>query len=196
MNDDVDRCPECQVRAYYTDDFVRVYQAYSTTIAQSAVANGTFVSPPFSMTRMTWVKPSFLWMMYRSGWGRKDPNQASILAVDITHEGFQQMLTQGVVSHFDPDHYVSAKEWQEATETSDIRIQWDPERDIYLNRLSYRTIQIGLRNQAVEKYCNEWIVNITDITDKVRKIDICITNGDLDTAYSLLPVEQPYHFAK
>lgn len=38
MNDDVDRCPECQVRAYYTDDFVRVYQAYSTTIAQSAVA--------------------------------------------------------------------------------------------------------------------------------------------------------------
>ncbi|MGR6438106.1 DUF4291 family protein [Proteus mirabilis] len=74
---------------------------------------------------------------------------------------------------------MSAKEWQEATETSDIRIQWDPERDIYLNRLSYRTIQIGLRNQAVEKYCNEWIVNITDITDKVRKIDTCITNGDL-----------------
>ncbi|WP_141653813.1 DUF4291 family protein, partial [Erwinia billingiae] len=34
---------------------------------------GTFASPPFSMTRMTWIKPSFLWMMYRSGWGMKDP---------------------------------------------------------------------------------------------------------------------------
>ncbi|MEQ4794570.1 DUF4291 family protein, partial [Klebsiella variicola subsp. variicola] len=71
-----------------------------------------------------------------------------------------------------------------------------PERDVYLNRLSYRTIQIGLRNQAVEKYCKEWIVNITDITDKVHKIDACIANGDLDTAYSLLPVEKPYHFGE
>ena len=148
------------------------------------------------MTRMTWVKPSFLWMMYRSGWGRKDANQASILAVDITHEGFQEMLTQGVVSHFDPDRYTTAEAWKEASENSNIRIQWDPERDIYLNRLSYRTIQIGLRDQAVEKYCKEWIVNITDITDKVRKIDACIANGDLDTAYSLLPIEKPYHFGE
>lgn len=196
MNDDVDRCPECQVRAFYTDEFVRVYQAYSNTIAQSAVANGTFVSPPFSLTRMTWVKPSFLWMMYRSGWGRKDPNQASILAVDITHEGFQTMLTKGVISHFDPDSYASGEAWKKAAEASDIRIQWDPERDIYLNRLNYRTIQIGLRNQAVEQYCKDWIVNITDITDKVHQIDACIANGDLDTAYRLLPVEKPYCFGE
>ncbi|WP_268843036.1 DUF4291 family protein [Proteus faecis] len=53
-----------------------------------------------------------------------------------------------------------------------------------------------MRNQAVEKYCNEWIVNITDITDKARKIDACIANGDLDTAYNLLPVEKPYHFGE
>ncbi|MDI8083747.1 DUF4291 domain-containing protein [Salmonella enterica subsp. enterica serovar Kentucky] len=24
---------------------------------------------------MTWIKPSFLWMMYRSHWGTKDPGQ-------------------------------------------------------------------------------------------------------------------------
>ncbi|WP_422570328.1 DUF4291 family protein, partial [Erwinia billingiae] len=29
---------------------------------------------------MTWIKPSFLWMMYRSGWGMKDPGQKRILA--------------------------------------------------------------------------------------------------------------------
>ncbi|WP_458785448.1 DUF4291 family protein [Vallitalea sediminicola] len=25
----------------------------------------------FKLNRMTWVKPSFLWMMYRSGWAKK-----------------------------------------------------------------------------------------------------------------------------
>lgn len=77
---------EKQLRAFYNNDFIRVYQAYSDTIADSALAHGTFVSPPFSMTRMTWIKPSFLWMMYRSGWGKKDPNQHRILAIDLTHD--------------------------------------------------------------------------------------------------------------
>jgi len=65
-----DKIFERKIRAFYTKDFIRVYQAYSDDIADSAIENGTFVSPPFSMTRMTWIKPSFLWMMYRSGWGK------------------------------------------------------------------------------------------------------------------------------
>jgi hypothetical protein len=44
-----------------------VYQAYSPHIAHAAIAAGTFVTP-FKQGRMTWIKPSFLWMMYRSGW--------------------------------------------------------------------------------------------------------------------------------
>lgn len=64
--------PTNEIRAYYTDDFIRVYQAFSYEIAESALDNKTSVSPPFSMSRMTWIKPSFLWMMYRSGWAKKD----------------------------------------------------------------------------------------------------------------------------
>jgi hypothetical protein len=63
--------PERQIRAYCSDAAIRVYQAYSHAIADSALAAQTFVSLPFSMTRMTWIKPSFLWMMYRAGWGKK-----------------------------------------------------------------------------------------------------------------------------
>ena len=60
-----------EIRAFYTEDTVRVYQAYNKVIANEAVKNGTFGSN-FKLDRMTWVKPSFLWMMYRCGWGTKE----------------------------------------------------------------------------------------------------------------------------
>lgn len=36
--------------------------------------------------------------------------------------------------------------------------------------LGYRTIQLGLRGNAVRKYVEEWITNITDITDYVQEL--------------------------
>lgn len=81
-----------QIRAVYDDGTIRVYQAYSDGIADAALASGTFVSPPFKMDRMTWIKPSFLWMMYRCGWGYKDDGQRRILAIDISREGFEWAL--------------------------------------------------------------------------------------------------------
>jgi hypothetical protein len=63
--------PYRQIRAVYDEHTIRVYQADSDEIADAALGKGTFVSPPFKMERMTWIKPSFLWMMYRSGWGAK-----------------------------------------------------------------------------------------------------------------------------
>ena len=78
-----------QIRAVYNEQTIRVYQAYSDAIANAALLNQTFVSPPFKMERMTWIKPSFLWMMYRAGWGFKDNGQNRILAIDIRREGFE-----------------------------------------------------------------------------------------------------------
>jgi hypothetical protein len=98
--------PECEIRAYSTPLFIRV-------IADSALKHQTFISPPFSMSRMTWVKPSFLWLMYRSGWGRKDKGQKRILAIDITHAGFAWALNHSCPSHRDPA--MSEEEWRLAT---------------------------------------------------------------------------------
>ncbi|PHM36568.1 DUF4291 domain-containing protein [Xenorhabdus innexi] len=180
------------IKAFYTDQYIRVYQAFSDSIADSATQNNTFVSPPFSMTRMTWIKPSFLWMMYRSGWAKKDEGQKRILAIDITHEGFKEIIQQGVISHYDPKMSVSRDIWKDKVQKSDVVIQWDPERDISLNKLEQRTIQIGLRNQAVENYVNRWIMNITDITDKAHDIHELVKNNQLDIAKSLLPEERVY----
>ncbi|EOC1289847.1 DUF4291 domain-containing protein [Cronobacter muytjensii] len=184
--------PTNEIRAYYTDDFIRVYQAFSDEIAESALENKTFASPPFSMSRMTWIKPSFLWMMYRSGWAKKDSKQKRILAIDISHTGFREMLKSGVLSSHGECHHNSLDNWRADIKKSDVIIQWDPERDIYLNKLNYRTIQIGLRNQAVEDYCKKWIINILDVTSHVEKMKEYIDAGDIQSAISLLPQERTY----
>ncbi|MEI8634955.1 DUF4291 family protein [Vibrio sp. PP-XX7] len=91
--------PIRQIRAVYNDQTIRVYQAYNNAIANAALEHGTFKSPPFKMERMTWIKPSFLWMMYRAGWGTKDDGQNRILAIDISREGFEWALEHSLLSH-------------------------------------------------------------------------------------------------
>nr|WP_312429674.1 DUF4291 family protein [Lacrimispora sp.] len=59
-----------KIYALYDNDTIRVYQAYNDIIANEAIKSGTF-GASFNMDRMTWIKPSFLWMMYRSGWATK-----------------------------------------------------------------------------------------------------------------------------
>ena len=54
------------ILAQFDEQHVVVYQAYRPSIAAYAVAHGKF-GQDFSFSRMTWIKPNFLWMMYRSG---------------------------------------------------------------------------------------------------------------------------------
>jgi hypothetical protein len=182
--------PLHQIRAVYDNKTIRVYQAYPDHIADTALARGTFVSPPFRMERMTWIKPSFLWMMYRSGWGLKDTGQARILAIDISHEGFEWALAHSCPSH--PAGSMSQEEWQIMRKDAPVRIQWDPERDLLLQRQPHRAIQIGLSKQAIDLYVGEWIQRITDITPLAHSIHALIARRDFESARSLLPVERPY----
>jgi len=55
------------ILAQTTDDFVVVYQAFNMITAQYAVAHQKLGGPAYSFNRMSWIKPNFLWMMYRSG---------------------------------------------------------------------------------------------------------------------------------
>ena len=56
---------------------VIVYQAYQPTTGHFAAKYGYFGNG-FSMSRMTWIKPNFLWMMYRSGWGTKEGQEVTL----------------------------------------------------------------------------------------------------------------------
>ena len=59
-------CEYKKITACYGENTIRVYQSYNHGIADEVLKLGRFGSR-FSMNRMTWIKPSFLWMMYRCG---------------------------------------------------------------------------------------------------------------------------------
>lgn len=179
--------PQRQIRAVFDESTIRVYQAYSPVIADEALRLGTF-GEHFSLGRMTWIKPSFLWMMHRCGWAQK-PGQERVLAIDITRGGFDFAVKNAVASSAGASG-LTAEEWKRRVAGSDIRVQWDPEKDVFGNSLPYRSIQLGLRGQAVRDYVSEWIVRITDVTDYVRVLDEKRGNGADIT--DMLPSELAY----
>ena len=179
-----------EVRADFTADTITVYQAYRDDIAESALAAGRF-APPFKRDRMTWIKPSFLWMMYRCGWATK-PGQERVLAVELTRTGFEWALEHACLSDFDRSLYQDRAEWSRRLRTSPVRVQWDPERSIHLAPLPYRSLQIGLSGDAVDLYVDEWTVAITDVTSTAGAIRDLLRNGDTSAATRLLPTERVY----
>jgi hypothetical protein len=181
------------VRAAFTDRDITVYQAYSPQIADGALAAGTFAAP-FKRGRMTWIKPSFLWMMYRSGWATK-PGQKRILAIQITREGFEWALAHAALSHYEPGTYDSQQQWAERKRASPVRVQWDPDRSITLAPLSHRAIQVGLSGEAVSRYLDHWITGITDITSLVHEIHDLVSDSKLAAARMKIPVERTYPLA-
>ena len=157
-----------KIYACYNERTIRVYQAYNNEIADQAVNTGHF-GDKFKIDRMTWIKPSFLWMMYRSGWAEKE-GQERILAIDLKIEGFRAIIQSAVLSAYDKSIYESYEQWEGRKLHSDVRCQWDPDRDIYLQPMERRAIQLGIKGRMVHKYVNEWIDEITDITKQVHNL--------------------------
>lgn len=173
--------PQCQIRALYDEATVRVYQAYNPSIALPAAQNNAF-PPTFSTSRMTWIKPSFTWMAYRSGYSFKDANQSHILAIDLHRKAFDELLDQTVLAKG------SCKE-------NEVVIQWDPERTISLEPLGYRSIQIGIWGETVLKYQRgEIIAKITDVTDQFRNVHRLVfgEKKDVQEAMQLILADRVY----
>ncbi|WP_433132338.1 DUF4291 domain-containing protein [Micromonospora sp. CA-240977] len=182
--------PVRQIRAHYSADTITMYQAYPPQIALPAVAAGRFVAP-FKRDRMTWIKPSFLWMMYRCGWATK-PGQERVLSIDITREGFEWALARACLSHYDRDLHGDTATWSRQLKTSPVRVQWDPERSLHLKALPHRSLQVGLSGEAVDRYVDDWIVAITDITPTVHRVRDLLRGGHEQAAADHLPVEHTY----
>jgi hypothetical protein len=156
--------PYRQIRALFDSETITVYQAYSEKIASAAVDSQRLdASPDFSPSRMTWIKPSFSWMMYRAGYSFKDSRQARILAIKMTHEGFITLLRNAELTH-------GQKELGSDSHSAKVKVQWDPERTPKLGKLQYRSIQIGIPGMMVKEWVEEWIVEIKDITAEAREL--------------------------
>ncbi|MFC4017591.1 DUF4291 domain-containing protein [Micromonospora sp. GCM10011542] len=182
--------PARQIRARHSADTITVYQAYPPQIALPAVAAGRFVAP-FKRDRMTWIKPSFLWMMYRCGWAT-EPGQERVLSIEITREGFEWALARACLSQYDRDVHSDKATWSRQLKTSPVRVQWDPERTPHLKALPYRSLQVGLSGEAVDRYVDDWMVTVRDLTPTVHRIRELLRVGDEQAAAAHLPVERVY----
>jgi hypothetical protein len=183
--------PFRQVRASFDDETITVYQAYSPAIAIPAARNNSYTGTPFSLGRMTWIKPSFLWMMYRCGWATKD-GQEQVLALRMTCVGFEHALSTACLSHFDADVYADHTAWEARRDATANRVQWDPERDLALRPLAWRSLQLGLSGDASRSLANEWTLAIDDITPLVHEIRDDVEAGRTEAALAKLPTELPY----
>ncbi|MFB7836692.1 DUF4291 domain-containing protein [Streptomyces sp. NPDC056056] len=182
--------PKYRIRALHTDRTVTVYQAYRPGIGLPAAREGRFPAA-WKRDRMTWIKPSFLWMMYRSGWGEKE-GQETVLAVEITREGFEWALRNACLSHYKRGFHPDQATWKRELRQAPARVQWDPERDPQLRELPYRSLQLGLSGEASRRYADEWTVSVRDVTPLAHRIHGLVRSGDLEAARALLPREEPY----
>ena len=179
-----------QIRADYDAQTLTIYQAYGVRIARPALEAGRFVAP-FSLARMTWIKPSFLWLMERSNWGRK-AGQEHILAVRLHRRGWDEALSLGTLTSYEKSAHRNPQIWRAEFENAPVHVQWDPERSIRGADLGINSIQIGLGRAVIERYVNEWVVEIRDLTPLVRKIHAFVQSGKVDNAKKLLPPERVY----
>ena len=163
---------ERHIYAAYDDEGVYVYQAFTPSIVQAALAKGTF-GAGFGLDRMTWIKPSFGWMLYRSGYATK-LNQEAILKIKLRHASFLTILRRSVETTFNPSVYGSEGEWTRALSRSEVRHQWDPERHIKGHKLDRRAIQIGIRGETVQAYMNEWIIGLEEVTTLAHAIQAAV----------------------
>nr|BFD93688.1 DUF4291 domain-containing protein [Kitasatospora sp. Xyl93] len=169
-----------EIRADHDDRTIVLYQAYPPAVADAALAAGRFVAP-FGFHRMTWIKPSFRWLMHRSNWAQK-PGQTRVLAVRTTREGWEEALARAVPTTAHPDELADAA----------VHVQWDPERSLRGAALNHYSIQVGVGRSLIRAFAEEWVVELTDLTPQVRRIAALVRGGQAAKAQRLLPPERPY----
>merc|ERR1712226_745418 len=176
--------------AEWDETGVNFYQAYNDEIADYAVQNQKFGGEFFKTERMTWIKPSFAWVLYRSGYATKH-NQTRVLKVKLSHESVANLLSECKCKH--------------GGGGSLGRVQWDPARDLFtsegtepMKMTQSRAIQIGLKGKLSKLYVDS-IIAIEDVTElchlvqkaHAQKTDTKVRE-EMAKIESMLPIERAY----
>lgn len=167
--------------------YVVVYQAYKPSIARFALENQYLGGPDYSYNRMSWIKPNFLWMMYRCGWAEKE-NQERVLALWLTMKDFLEILEEATFTSFNSKYYKDELEWRASLINKKVRLQWDPDHNPYGEKIERRAIQLGLKDEILEKFGKQQIKYIMDITDFVKEQKYYLDKGEINKL--LVPIER------
>jgi hypothetical protein len=150
------------VLAHYDARAIVVYQAFKPQIADEAVQLGRF-GPSFSRSRMSWIKPNFLWMMFRCGWATK-VDQERVLALWLPRTFFERIAAAAVPSTFDPTAWRDENAWKRAVMASTVRLQWDPDHGPSGAPQARKAVQLGLRGAMLREYADRAILRVQDVT--------------------------------
>ncbi|CAE8626968.1 unnamed protein product [Polarella glacialis] len=153
-----------QFRGEWDAEGVYFYQAYRDAIADHAVEDQRFGGPHWNPARMTWIKPSFGWVLYRSGYAMKS-GQTRVLKVKLGHDVVAELLSE---CHCRTSGGGTLG-----------RVQWDPEKSMraadddgreprtLLHNV--KAIQIGLKGRLSHLYVAS-ALSIEDVTPLVRRV--------------------------
>jgi hypothetical protein len=144
------------------------YQAYKPSIGLAAVERQTFAGiPDFLPNRMTWIKFSSGWMMYRCDYARSK-DQEVVLRIKLSWEGLWRIFGDAVGASFDPAVHETREEWQKALNKSQVRFQWDPARDARIEKMpnNQRDLQIGMKDDMSRLFATDpkFILRIENYT--------------------------------
>jgi hypothetical protein len=176
------------ILAQFDHETVIVYQAYRESIGRFAVEHGRF-GGDFSYSRISWIKPNFLWMMYRSGWGTKSDQEVT-LALRLRRAFFDSILAASVPSCWDRQQFASEQDWARAVTGSSVRLQWDPDHHPSGARLERRAIQLGLRAAVLEAFGTRELVEVIDLSSFVAEQRAALASGGVDALVT--PRERVY----
>ena len=177
------------ILAQYDDATIIVYQAYSSDIGHFAVTRQQF-GGAFNYARMSWIKTTFLWLMYRSRWGVKE-NQQIILALRLRREFFEILLAQAVSTTWERQRFATQEAWANAASRSPVRVQWDPDYDPWGQPVQRRAIQIGQKGTVLEAFGQRELLEVLDISAFVAEQRVHLTA--VDGAALLTPRERVYY---
>ena len=82
------------------------------------------------------------------------------------------------------------KEFTKRVNATNVRLQWDPDHNPYGGKEERRAVQLGLRNEFLDPFRGEGIVEITDLSDFVREQREHVRNKSLNKL--MTPAEEVY----
>jgi hypothetical protein len=177
-------------RGEWDAEGVYFYQAYRPEIADWAIQHQRLGGPFLKVDRMTWIKPSFGWMLYRCGYGLKNNGGRRVLKIKLSHAAASDILRECVC--------------RERGGGTLGRVQWDPDRDLMTSEkklprkmLRQRAIQIGVKG-PVAQYFRHCIISIEDVTSLANQVGVAHRKKGNKCARAMqnllpqLPEERPY----
>lgn len=176
--------------AQQTDELILVYQAYRPSIGNYAIEHQVFGGPDYSYNRMSWLKPNFLWMMYRSGWAAKS-GQEKILGIWIKKSDFDIILYNSAFTSYAQTSDMSHEEWKASLHENEIRLQWDPDHYPNGEKHTRKAIQLGIKGNLLEQFGKKMIVEIIDLSEFVNSQRANAMNQSYDNL--LVAKETVYH---